>query len=116
HYGIEPSPELRQWALGVRERDTTRQLLEVEENLDRVEELRVAPATRSTLDELAAGIRENHEAALLHATQGLEHARRAGELLIEARELVEQLLGPGHWLAWVRTNTHLSDRVSQQYQ
>jgi hypothetical protein len=44
-------------------------------------------------------------------TAGLEHYRRAGEMLLEAREQVED----GTWRGWVARNFHLSRRSAQRY-
>lgn len=42
---------------------------------------------------------------------GLEHYRRAGEMLIEAKEQVEY----GDWLSWLERNFHLSRTTAQTY-
>lgn len=42
---------------------------------------------------------------------GLEHYRRAGEMLREAKEQV----GHGGWGAWLKRNFHLSDRTAHRY-
>jgi hypothetical protein len=42
---------------------------------------------------------------------GVEHYRRAGEMLLEAKEQVEH----GEWGAWVERNFHLSRRTASDY-
>jgi hypothetical protein len=42
---------------------------------------------------------------------GLEHYRRAGEMLIEAKEQI----GHGGWAGWLRNNFHLSQQTAASY-
>jgi hypothetical protein len=42
---------------------------------------------------------------------GLEHYRRAGEMLLEAKEQVER----GEWGGWLDRHFHLTDRMAQRY-
>lgn len=42
---------------------------------------------------------------------GIAHYRRAGEMLIEAKEQVEH----GEWSGWVDRNFHLSDTTARRY-
>jgi Protein of unknown function (DUF3102) len=42
---------------------------------------------------------------------GLEHYRRAGEMLLEAKEQ----LAHGSWLRWLSRNVELSDRTANRY-
>ena len=42
---------------------------------------------------------------------GLEHYRKAGEMLLEAKEQVEH----GEWKGWLKRNFHLSDRQAYDY-
>jgi hypothetical protein len=42
---------------------------------------------------------------------GIEHYRRAGEMLLEAKEQCER----GEWTAWVERNFHLSDKTAWRY-
>jgi hypothetical protein len=42
---------------------------------------------------------------------GIEHYRRAGEMLIEAKAQVEH----GQWLGWLEANFHLSINTAQDY-
>lgn len=60
---------------------------------------------------LADQINAEHEAAVSKAREALEHARRAGELLLKAKEKVDH----GEWLAWVRENCRFSVRTAQVY-
>jgi Protein of unknown function (DUF3102) len=66
--------------------------------------------TDSTAD-LAAQINAEHEAAFGKAREALEHARRAGELLLQAKGAV----GHGKWLPWLKTNCKFSERTAQAY-
>lgn len=64
------------------------------------------------LTTLAADIRESHEAAIAAGRSALEHARCAGELLVEAKRQV----GHGTWLVWLRDHCPtLSARTAQVY-
>lgn len=56
--------------------------------------------TPRSLDELAADFRREHDSALASAVQVVEHAIRAGEVLIEAKEQVPR----GQWIAWLEAN------------
>lgn len=55
---------------------------------------------QTSLDDLAAEIRREHEACEQHARSAVEHAIRAGELLIEAKAQVRH----GEWLPWLGVN------------
>jgi hypothetical protein len=61
--------------------------------------------------EIAAEIRAEHERAYGKAREALEHARRAGELLIEAK----RKLAHGAWAGWLRDNVPFSERTAQGY-
>ena len=65
----------------------------------------------SSLDELAARIREEHDAVSVALYDGLRHARAAGMLLIEAKKLVPH----GEWLPWLKANCGTSERTAQAY-
>src|SRR5215217_4200532 len=66
----------------------------------------------ATLAELAARIRGEHAGAKAAVRRGLEHALKAGELLIEAKGR----LNHGEWGAWLRHNcSGLSDRTARLY-
>jgi hypothetical protein len=67
---------------------------------------REAPAA-----ELATKINAEHQAALGKAREAIEHARRAGELLLQVKADV----GHGGFLAWVAENVHCSARQAQRY-
>src|SRR5215472_16353364 len=66
---------------------------------------------KSDLDDLAARIFCEHQAATGAFKQCLEHAVRCGELLIEAKGKV----GHGGWLAWLRDNCQVKERAAQNY-
>jgi len=65
----------------------------------------------SSLTALAADIQREHEAAHGKAREALEHARRAGDLLIEAKEQLEH----GAWLPWLSEHCGVSSRSAQRY-
>jgi hypothetical protein len=68
-------------------------------------------ACSSRLLALAADIRNEHEATAAALKRGLEHALRAGELLIEAKALLKH----GQWLPWLRDHCAISDRTARLY-
>jgi hypothetical protein len=59
---------------------------------------------------LAVAIRAEHEAF----KRGIEHAFKAGQLLIEAKEQLGED-GHGKWLPWVKDNCGMSLRTAQAY-
>jgi Protein of unknown function (DUF3102) len=63
------------------------------------------------LDELAAELRHQHEAAVAAFGVAVEHALNAGRLLLEAKAQVPH----GEWLAWLERNLPASARTAQQY-
>src|SRR5687768_15110039 len=61
---------------------------------------------------IADQINAAHEAALTAARSAIEHAKRAGELLIAAKDTVPH----GHWLPWLAQHCPaLSIRSAQAY-
>jgi hypothetical protein len=65
----------------------------------------------TTLNGLATGIREKHQAALSAAANAVSLAREAGELLIQAKAQVEH----GQWAEWLKANVPFSERTAQGY-
>jgi hypothetical protein len=66
----------------------------------------------STIAALAGEIVAAHEAACLAARAGLDHARRAGELLMQAKAEVQH----GEWLGWLALHCPaISERTAQVY-
>jgi hypothetical protein len=65
----------------------------------------------TTLNGLANGIREKHQAALDAAANAVSLAREAGELLIQAKAQV----GHGQWANWLKANVQFSERTAQGY-
>jgi len=63
------------------------------------------------LGDVIAEINRQHELAGLAVRRGLEHAKRAGELLIAAKAY----LGHGRFLPWVEENCQFSCRTAQLY-
>jgi hypothetical protein len=49
--------------------------------------------------------------AVMHLRSGLQHARQAGELLLEAKAKVKH----GEWLPWLRNNCQIPERTAQAY-
>jgi hypothetical protein len=68
------------------------------------------PITRS-LPEMATQINEAHEKCVQSVSMALEHARQAGELLQQAKDV----LAHGQWLPWLKANCPFSERVAQNY-
>jgi hypothetical protein len=60
---------------------------------------------------LAAAINAEHGAAEADARQSLEHARRCGELLLQAKAKC----GHGGWIPWVEKNVRCGPRQAQKY-
>lgn len=56
-------------------------------------------------------INREHALALRHADKAIEHAKRAGELLIE----VKNALPHGEYLPWLAENVTVSPRQAQRY-
>lgn len=65
-----------------------------------------------TLVDIAAEINHEHQHALDAAHSAVRRARRAGELLLEAKDRCEH----GDWLPWLKTNCpKISERTAQAY-
>jgi hypothetical protein len=60
---------------------------------------------------IATEINRWHDLATEHAAQAVEHAQRAGALLLE----VKAMLPHGEFLPWVRANVHVTARQAQRY-
>ena len=60
---------------------------------------------------LAAAIKDEITAAKAAASSAVEHAQRAGELLIQAKQACRH----GEWGAWLRNNVDLSERTARAY-
>lgn len=60
---------------------------------------------------IAGEINQEHDACEAAFSESLTHARRAGELLIEAKGQVEH----GEWLGWVEANCKFAPRTAQVY-
>ena len=65
--------------------------------------------TLNELAEFAEQIRTHHEHAQAAAGKAIEHARLAGECLIQAKARIRQ----GKWLPWLQTNCQVSERTAQ---
>jgi len=65
-----------------------------------------------TLEDLASQINAEHLAAIEHARTAVQHARKAGESLIRAKEQVAH----GVWLPWLTEHcSQITDRTAQRY-
>ena len=67
--------------------------------------------TSNSLAHLAARIRTEHDAAAESLRDSVRHSMAAGELLIEAKALVDH----GQWLPWLRDHCTISERTAQLY-
>jgi hypothetical protein len=63
------------------------------------------------LTELAGRINAEHRQVETALRAGLEHARAAGELLLQAKAQC----GHGHWLEWLKANVAFTDRTARRY-
>jgi N6-adenosine-specific RNA methylase IME4 len=71
-----------------------------------------APRTpAATLSDLALRIKAEHEATIAGIRRSMDHALRVGDLLIEAKGLLEH----GQWLPWLEENTSIKPRLAQTY-
>jgi len=70
-----------------------------------------AAAESDTLATLAESINAEHDAALQAARSAIEHARRCGQLLIDAKAKI----GHGDFLAWIKANCRVGDRQARNY-
>ena len=74
--------------------------------------LQPAPqAPLATLPDLAVQINDEHHQAEAALNTGLEHARHAGELLLQAKSLCQH----GEWLPWLEANFDGSARTARAY-
>ncbi|TWT75508.1 hypothetical protein Pla123a_30170 [Posidoniimonas polymericola] len=69
------------------------------------------PIAALTLAEIPATLRAETDAANRSASQAIEHAMRAGELLAQAKGQLEH----GEWLSWLDSNFSGSRRTAQQW-
>jgi hypothetical protein len=65
------------------------------------------------LGDLAAGIREDHDAVEQSKGAGLKHAIAAGKKLIEAKKKVKE--ERGSWIEWVEQNCKFTRRLASMY-
>jgi hypothetical protein len=65
----------------------------------------------SQLSTIATAINEHHRRATEFASSALEHAKQAGDQLIEAKALLPH----GGWLSWLAENCEVSPRQAQRY-
>jgi hypothetical protein len=63
------------------------------------------------LPDLAAQINQEHQQCLQAANATLEHARKAGELLQQAKAQLEH----GKWLPWLKEHFPFSEKTAQNY-
>ena len=65
----------------------------------------------TVVENLATEIRVEHAAAQQHAERAIEHAKRAGQLLMQ----VKAELPHGEFLPWIDANLEVSRRQAQRY-
>ena len=65
----------------------------------------------TNLGSLAVAINREYEAVKAAFQEGIEHAIKAGDLLIEAKKAVPY----GKWETWLRDNCCVSERMAQRY-
>src|SRR5262245_40621328 len=65
----------------------------------------------NSLADLAAQIRAEHEATSAALKSSVEHAIKAGDLLLEAKAQIKH----GQWLPWLQEHCELSERSAQLY-
>jgi hypothetical protein len=68
-------------------------------------------AKSNSLADLAARIRDEHDATIAALRSSVVHAMAAGDLLIEAKAQVPH----GQWLLWFNKNCTMSERTGQLY-
>lgn len=68
-------------------------------------------AAESTASAIATEVNREHALATQHAERAIEHARRIGLLLIEAK----RALGHGKFQSWLTANVSFSPRQAQRY-
>jgi hypothetical protein len=68
-------------------------------------------ALSNSLADLAARIRAEHEATSTALKSSVEHAMKAGDLLIEAKAQLKH----GQWLSWLAEHCAMSERSAQLY-
>lgn len=66
---------------------------------------------KRSLIQLSTQINKEHELALIHVVKALEHANKAGELLIQAKATCKH----GEWERWLENNFKGSKRQAQRY-
>jgi hypothetical protein len=69
------------------------------------------PTTDKSLKDLATQINREHEQFEEASLTTLEHARKAGELLAEAKRRVKH----GEWLPWLKANCKMTNRTAKRY-
>jgi hypothetical protein len=67
--------------------------------------------TRASLAELARQINAEHEQVDVAVREGLDHARQAGFLLLQAKSRLPH----GNWLPWLEANCKATARTVQRY-
>ena len=68
-------------------------------------------AELETLGHLATQISEEHRFCTEFLSEGVQHALKAGELLLEAKKQVQH----GNWLGWLQESFEFSVRTAQLY-
>jgi hypothetical protein len=94
------------------------QVAEAVRSRDRFANKRWRPVTSNdqfegskSLTDLAYRIKAEHEAAASALDRGAQHARNAGDLLIEAKAQLEH----GQWLPWLVEHCEIPEKTAQRY-
>lgn len=69
------------------------------------------PNFTTRLDRVALAINSEHTLAMQHAESAIEHARRVGQLLIEAKNALQH----GEFQPWLASHVAFSTRQAQRY-
>jgi transposase-like protein len=77
----------------------------------KADQLVVSDGDNAILAALAAGINAEHEQVWRAGRVALEHAVRAGELLLKAQEIV----GSGYWTKWMAANVRVHPTTAYRY-
>jgi hypothetical protein len=74
----------------------------------------IIPLGSDDLASLARQINEELNALKQGLMSNCQRAIALGKLLLRAKDLVEQQLGPGHWTEWQANNTKVHERMAQR--
>src|SRR5579872_3809339 len=67
----------------------------------------------TNLDQLASSIKTEHEAVVVAVRKSLDHARKAGELLSQAKKAIKET--DYQWGKWVEKRCGILERTTHNY-